>query len=118
MFKRACAVSARVYFVDVAARRWRGSGLVLIVADDPLAREIYAELFALRGWAVATAKSARDGVLRLARDRAIRVVVIAVGAGALQLRRRLRMIRPSLRVHVPGAMPLFVESPRQRQALH
>jgi CheY-like chemotaxis protein len=101
--------------------RWRaGFGVVLIVADDPLARAVYAELFALRGYDVATACSAREGVRRLARDRGIAVAVLAVASGAMQLRRRLHAVRPWLRVHVTGLLPLGGDAmtPQPGQMVH
>jgi hypothetical protein len=75
---------------------------VLILAEDDEAREVYAELFAMRGYAVVTAASPRDGV-RLARMRRdLEVAVLLVKRGLTQLRRRLIAVRPHLRVHVPG----------------
>ncbi len=92
--------------------------VVLIIADDPLAREVYGELFAMRGYGVVTAGCAREG-LELARGAAVTVVVLALDAGAAQLRRRLRAVRPLLRVHVSGLLPLGFElmppiAPRQQ----
>jgi hypothetical protein len=90
--------------------------MVLIIADDPVAREVYGELFA-RGhgssWPPARARR-----LRLARDRRVTIVVLAVPSGAAQLRHKLHALRPMLRVHVTGlmALPFDVMSsmPRQR----
>ena len=92
--------------------------MVLIIADDAVAREVYAELFALRGYGVVTASTASDG-LKAARDRTIAVAVLAVASGAAQLRRRLRAIRPTMRMHVTGMMPLcFDVMSAARQRLH
>lgn len=100
-------------------RRWGRGAAVLIIADDPVAREVYAELFGMRGYAVVTAGGAREG-LRVARQRGIGIAVLAVAAGAAQLRRRLHAVRPALRVHVTGLMPLSFEllRPPARQQLH
>ena len=92
---------------------------MLIVAEDPVALEVYAELFTMRGYAVVTALGARDG-LRCARAAtSISLAVLALATGtASQLRRRLLDLRPTLGVHVAGlAMPL--ESlPQLRRRLH
>jgi DNA-binding NtrC family response regulator len=77
---------------------------VLIVADDATAREVYAELFAMRGYKVVAAPNAREG-LRRARDRKIGVVVVAMANGGAQLRSKLQALRPKLRVHVTGLLP-------------
>jgi DNA-binding NtrC family response regulator len=92
---------------------------VLIVADDATAREVYAELFAMRGYAVATASSAREGLVR-AQARAIAVVVLAMTSGATQLRKRLLSQRPRLKIHVTGLLPLWLDPglPALRQHLH
>ena len=114
---------ARAYQQYVAARRFprlrAASTVVLIIADDPVAREVYCELFLMRGHQVMTAAGARDG-LRLARDRRINVVVLAVPSGAAQLRRKLHALRPMLRVHVTGlnALPFDILSSMPRQQLH
>jgi DNA-binding NtrC family response regulator len=93
--------------------------VVLIIAEDPLAREVYAELFLARGHDVVTASCARDG-LRHARDRKVAVAVIAMTTGALPLRRKLRAMRPRLRVHVAAerALPFDYRTAAQRQQLH
>ncbi|MCU1281899.1 MAG: hypothetical protein JWM53_5445 [bacterium] len=93
--------------------------MVLIIADDPVAREVYGELFLMRGHDVLTAAGAREG-LRLARDRRVTVVVLAVPSGAAQLRRKLHALRPMLRVHVTGlmALPFDVMTSTARQQLH
>ncbi len=89
--------------------------VVLIIADDPLAREVYAELFAMRGYGVVTAGCAREG-LKLARGAKVTVVVLAVDVGAAQLRRRLRAVRPLVPVHVTGLPALaFDDAAAQRQ---
>lgn len=92
---------------------------MLIIADDPVAREVYAELFAMRGYIVVTAAGSRDG-LALARRRAVTIAVLAVAAGALQLRRKLAAMRPALRVHVTGLLPLCFDMmpPIATQQLH
>jgi DNA-binding response OmpR family regulator len=93
--------------------------MILIIADDPVAREVYGELFVMRGHEVITAAGAREG-LKLARDRRIAVAVLAVPSGAAQLRRKLHALRPMLRVHVTGlmALPFDVVSSMPRQQLH
>jgi len=93
--------------------------VVLIIADDAVARQVYGELFAMRGWDVRTAAGARDG-LRLARDRRVSVVVVSLPSGAAQLRDKLRALRPRLRVHATGRFPLpfGVMTPAARQQLH
>ncbi|MGZ3405768.1 MAG: hypothetical protein ACXVAN_04945 [Polyangia bacterium] len=94
--------------------------MVLIIAEDPVAREVYGELFVMRGHEVVTAAGARDG-LRRARDRRISVVVLALPTGAAQLRRKLHALRPMLRVHVTGLMALpfdVMSSPVPRRQLH
>ena len=67
--------------------------MVLIIAEDAIARQVYGELFAMRGWDVVTAAGARDG-LRRARDRRMTVVVLSlptgIGAAARQAARRWR----------------------------
>ena len=93
---------------------------VLIIAEDPVAREVYAELFAMRGWRVGTAATARQG-LRSARDRRYSTAVVALAVGGAQLRKQLHTLRPSLRVHVTGLMsplPFDVMTPSARQQLH
>jgi ActR/RegA family two-component response regulator len=95
-------------------------GVVLIVAEDALAREVYAELFAMRGYGVATAAGAREGLKR-ARDRAVTIAVVAMSSGGPQLRRKLQAIRPSLRVHVTGLVPLPLDlllGPTRQRLLH
>jgi DNA-binding response OmpR family regulator len=91
----------------------------LIVAEDAVARDVYAELFVMRGYAVLTAGSAREG-LSQARRRRVAVAVLALATGTAQLRRRLRAVRPQLKVHVTGVIPLWQELPlsRLRQQLH
>jgi DNA-binding NtrC family response regulator len=91
---------------------------VLIIAEDGVARQVYGELFAMRGWAVVTASGAREG-LRLARDRRISVVVLSLPTGTARLREKLRSMRPQLRVHTTGMMPLpfDVMAPAARQQL-
>jgi DNA-binding response OmpR family regulator len=93
--------------------------VVLIITDDAMARQIYGELFAMRGWDVMTANGAREG-LRLARDRRIGVVVLSLPTGTTQLRAKLMALRPLLRVHALGMMPLpfDVMTPAARQQLH
>jgi DNA-binding response OmpR family regulator len=93
--------------------------MILIIADDPVAREVYGELFVMRGHDVIMAAGAREG-LKLARDRRITVAVLAVPSGAAQLRRKLHALRPMLRVHVTGlmALPFDVVSSTSRQQLH
>lgn len=94
--------------------------MVLIIAEDAMAREVYGELFAMRGHEVVTAAGAREG-LKLARDRRISCVVLAVATGAAaQLRRKLHALRPMLRVHVTGlmALPFDVMASSPRQQLH
>ncbi len=108
MIEGACA-----YVSSVAARRFprlrAAHGAVLIIAVDPLAREVYGELFAMRGYDVVTADGAREG-LRCARDRGVATAVIALPAGgAARLRERLHAIRPTLRVHVTEMLPLPFE---------
>jgi hypothetical protein len=113
----------RAYFPVVAARRFprvrAAHGAVLIIAEDPVAREVYGELFAMRGYDVMTASGARDG-LRCARDRRVTTAVVALAAGGAQLRKQLHTLRPTLRVHVTGLMPLpfDVMMPLARQQLH
>ena len=93
--------------------------MVLIITEDALARQVYGELFAMRGWDVVTAAGAREG-LKLARDRRIAVVVLSLPTGTAQVRDKLRALRPRLRVHAAGMMPLpfDVMSPAARQQLH
>ena len=93
--------------------------MVLIIAEDALARAVYGELFAMRGWDVVTAAGARDG-LKLARDRRIAVVVLSLPTGTARVRDKLRALRPRLRVHATGMTPLpfDVLSPPARQQLH
>lgn len=94
-------------------------GAVLIIAEDPVAREVYGELFAMRGYVVVTAAGSRDG-LRRARNRAVTIAVIAMATGGAQLRNKLHTMRPTLRVHVTGLLPLAfdVMGARARQQLH
>ena len=93
--------------------------MVLIISEDALARQVYGELFAMRGWEVVTAAGAREG-LKLARDRRIAVVVLSLPAGTAQVRDKLRALRPRLRVHTAGMMPLpfDIMAPAARQQLH
>ncbi|HEX8952849.1 MAG TPA: hypothetical protein VF997_09425 [Polyangia bacterium] len=93
--------------------------VVLIIAEDAMARQVYGELFALRGWHVKTAAGAREG-LRLARDRRVGVVVLSLPTGAARLRDKLRALRPLLRVHATGMTPLPFDlmTPSARQQLH
>jgi CheY-like chemotaxis protein len=114
----------RAYGQSVAARRypqWRSvrAATVLIVADDVVARGVYAELFAMRGYGVVTAADAREGLAR-ARQRRVSVAVLALASGAGQLRRQLQAMRPRLRVHVTGLVPIWLDlaAPRLRQQLH
>jgi DNA-binding NtrC family response regulator len=92
---------------------------VLIIAEDAVAREVYAELFAMRGYGVVTAIGARDGLKR-ARERIVTTVVLVLQQGAAQLRRKLHAMRPTLRIHVSGLSPLCfdVMAPLARQQLH
>jgi len=115
----------RAYLQSVAVARTRRSAAqaarprVLIIAADGIARQIYGELFALRGYHVVTATGARDG-LRAAHDRRIGVVVLALATGVAQLRRRLHALRPMVRVHVTGMvapLPLDAGSAAER-SLH
>jgi CheY-like chemotaxis protein len=80
------------------------------VADDATARDVYAELFAMRGYDVVTAASAGEGLMR-AQTRAVRVVVLALASGATHLRKRLLARRPRLRIHITGLMPLWLDPP-------
>jgi CheY-like chemotaxis protein len=101
-------------------RRLRGS-IVLIIADDPIAREVYCELFAMRGHQVEAASCARAGLLRVAQRRDVAVVVLALNAIAAvaPLRRRLQALAPRLRVHALAMMPGFVDPMiPARQQLH
>jgi hypothetical protein len=68
---------------------------------------------------VLTASGAREG-LRLARDRRVGVVVLSLPTGTAQLRAKLLALRPLLRVHATGMMPLpfDVMTPAARQQLH
>ena len=93
--------------------------MILIIADDALARQVYGELFAMRGWDVVTAGGAREG-LKLARDRRITVVVVSLPTGTAQLRDKLHALRPRLRVHAAGMIPLPFDlmPPTARQQLH
>ena len=93
--------------------------MVLIIAEDAVAREVYGELFAMRGWDVRSAGGAREG-LRLARDRRVTVVVLSLPTGTAQLRDKLHALRPFLRVHATGVMPLPFDAmtPTARQQLH
>lgn len=93
--------------------------MVLIIAEDALARAVYGELFAMRGWDVVTAAGARDG-LKLARDRRIAVVVLSLPTGTARVRDKLRALRPRLRVHATGMTPLPFDlmSPPARRELH
>jgi DNA-binding NtrC family response regulator len=94
---------------------------VLIIADERIAREVYAELFSMRGYSVATANDASSGlraVLRRPRRFAIAVVALASGAGGL--RRRLLRAQPELRVHVTvrEQTPFDLYAQRAHQSLH
>jgi DNA-binding NtrC family response regulator len=91
--------------------------MVLIIADEPVAREVYGELFTLRGYDVVLARGARDG-LHLARDHRIGVVVVALAAGAPKLHRRLTELRPLVRVHVAGLLPPPETTPPPAHQLH
>jgi len=93
--------------------------VVLIISEDALARQVYGELFAMRGWEVVTAAGAREG-LKLARDRRIAVVVLSLPTGTVQVRDKLRALRPRLRVHGRGNQPLpfDIMAPAARQQLH
>jgi CheY-like chemotaxis protein len=102
MFKGLVTDADCAYVAEVPAT---GLVAVLIVSDDPIARSVYAELFALRGYAVATASGPRQGLLRLARNRKIAVVVLDVSSGTLRLLQRVRTMRPDLRVHVSSFLP-------------
>lgn len=107
----------------MAARRFprprAATGTVLIIAEDPVAREVYGELFAMRGYAVVTAAGAREG-LRCARDRRVTTAVVALTSGGPQLRKQLHTLRPTMRVHVTGLLPLpfDIMTPLARQQLH
>jgi DNA-binding response OmpR family regulator len=92
---------------------------VLIVAEDAVARDVYGELFAMRGYTVLTAANAREG-LSLARRKRVAVAVLALAAGAGQLRKRLLSLRPYLKVHVTGLFPMLqhLHGPLVRQQLH
>jgi CheY-like chemotaxis protein len=102
-------------------RRVRGS-IVLIIADDPIARDVYCELFAMRGHQVEAAAGARAGLARVAHRRDVAVVVLAlrsIGAVA-PLRRRLRALAPRLRVHALGVTSGGYDAlmPSRQQLLH
>ena len=95
---------------------------MLIIADDPLAREVYGELFAMRGHRVETVACARTGLLRVAQRPDVAVVVLALhpGVNLAPLRRRLQALSPKLRVHVLGLpVPGLVDGVLPtRQQLH
>jgi CheY-like chemotaxis protein len=95
--------------------------VVLIIADDPVAREVYGELFGMRGHRVETVSCARAGLSRLAQRKDVGVVVLAldgVGVNA-PLRRRLHELAPQARVHVLGMpLPALFEPAPVRQQLH
>ncbi len=93
--------------------------MLLIIADDAVARQVYGELFVMRGYDVRTAAGGREG-LRLARNRHVTTVVVAMATGAAQLRRKLHALRPQVRVHVTGLVPLPFDltTPMARQQLH
>lgn len=93
--------------------------MVLIIAEDGIAREVYAELFALRGYEVVTASDGRSA-LRLARTQRLTVAVLALSTGAAALQRKLRALRPTLRIHAAGRLPRELDgAPRlARQRLH
>ncbi len=120
MFKpqvRACRYGRRAYSTYVAVR----PPVVLIIADDPIAREVYAELFAMRGYRAVTTGGTREA-LELACGRDVTAVVLALaarrGSRAAQLRRRLRAVRPRLRVHVTGLPAVGLDPVPTRQQLH
>jgi CheY-like chemotaxis protein len=101
-------------------RRLRGS-TVLIIADDPVAREVYCELFAMRGHQVEAASCPRAGLLRVAQRRDVAVVVLALRAlnAVAPLRRRLQELAPQLRVHALGMAPAYFDTMMPaRQQLH
>jgi CheY-like chemotaxis protein len=94
---------------------------VLIIADDPIAREVYRELFAMRGHQVEAASCARAGLLRVAQRRDVSVVVLALNTinAVGPLRRRLHALAPRMRVHALGMMPGFFDlKVPARQQLH
>lgn len=95
---------------------------MLIIADDAVAREVYAELFVMRGYDVETAASARAGLIRVAQGRDVTTVVLALAnsASVAPLRRRLHAIAPRLKVHVLGLEPpmMFDVNFSARQHLH
>jgi CheY-like chemotaxis protein len=98
----------------------RGS-VVLIIADDPIARDVYCELFAMRGHRVEAASGARAGLMRVARRPDVAVVVLALNAlqSYAALRRRLHALAPRMRVHALGTMPSFYDMAMPaRQQLH
>jgi hypothetical protein len=93
---------------------------VLIIADERTARDVYAELFRMRGYAVTIATGARAGLRALmARPRHFCIAVVAVANGALPLRRRLLRVQPRLRVHLTGRerVPFDLFAPRPRPSL-
>jgi multisubunit Na+/H+ antiporter MnhF subunit len=91
-------------------RRVRGS-TVLIIADDPIAREVYCELFAMRGHHVEAASCARAGLVRLAQRPDVAVVVVALNA--------IAAVAPRIRVHALGLMPSYCDvTVPARQQLH
>ena len=93
--------------------------MVLIIAEDAVARTVYGELFVMRGYDVVTAVDPREG-FTLARDPRVAVVVLALTRGAAQLRRKLNTLRPLLRVHVLGraALPFDALPATERRQLH
>jgi CheY-like chemotaxis protein len=94
---------------------------VLIIADDPVAREVYCELFSMRGHQVEAASCARAGLLRVAQRRDVAVVVLALSALSAvgPLRRRLQALAPQLRVHALARLPgCFDALMPARQQLH
>jgi hypothetical protein len=95
---------------------------VLIIAEDPVAREVYRELFTMRGHDVETAACARTGILHIARRPDLGIVVLALSTlGAVgPLKRKLHSIAPSLRIHVVGLpLPTLYEVNNPvRQRLH
>jgi putative two-component system response regulator len=73
---------------------------VLVIDDEPIIRELIAEILADAGHDVAVAASAEEGLLRIV-DRSLEIVVsdiVMPGLTGLELLEKVRMRRPSLPV--------------------
>jgi PAS domain S-box-containing protein len=86
------------------------AGTVLIVEDEPAVLEVASDIFDSLGYDVLTATDAREAVTVLETDAAIDVmfsdVIMPNGMNGVELSRRAREMRPSLKILLASGYPM------------